>query len=152
MIRIKELNDFAKIFVAERPNLENYFVVASDDELVKLYKDTVNDRDDCSLVVVVPNYDSEVVDEDNRRMRNNLYFMVVKKTDAKAGHEEKIDIFGITQEEIRALLIKVIDLHHNFQGSCLFRDIDLNSFQIDPVQDYIGANGYQIEFTTKSAL
>ena len=49
MISIAELKQFTEQHVADRPNIENYFMVASDDELAKLYKDVVNDRDECMI-------------------------------------------------------------------------------------------------------
>lgn len=148
MLAVNELKAFADTHISERLNLENNFMVASDDELSKLYKDTVNEGNNCTLVVLVPNFDSNISDEDNRKLRNNLIFMVVKKTDQSAGVVHRIERFQICQEEIKALLIKIVDLHHNFGENCLFKKIDLNSIRIDPVQDYLGANGFSLEFST----
>lgn len=152
MLSVSELQTFSEAHVAARPNLENYFMVASDDELAGLYRDITNEGEACTLVVVMPTFDGNIPDEDNRRLRNNLYFMVVKKTDKKAGHDARVEIFKKTQEEIKQLLIKVLDLHFNFGTNCLFRDIDLSSIRIDPVQDYVGSNGFQIEFSTLTKI
>ncbi|UOB16575.1 hypothetical protein [Abyssalbus ytuae] len=153
MLLVKtDLQSFANLHVSERTNLENNFMVASDDELTKLYKDTVNDGNNCTLVTVIPTADANILDEDNRRFRNNLIFMIIKKTDAKAGSDHRIDVFQLCQEEILALTNKIIDLHHNFNQNCLFRDIDLNSIRIDPVQDYLGANGFALEFSVYTIL
>ena len=152
MISIAELKQFTEQHVADRPNIENYFMVASDDELAKLYKDVVNDRDECTMVVLVPSHDSNIPDEDDIKTDNNLTFMIIKKTDGKAGHDEKIRVFGITQEEIKQLLLKIIGLYQNFGTDCAVRNMDLNSIKIDPVQDYVGSNGYGIDFTTTTNL
>ena len=152
MISIQELQDFTIAHVAERAKLENYFMVASDDELARLYKDTPNPGDQCTLVVIIPSHDSDFMDEDNLKMNNNLSFMIIKKTDTKAGNDEKIRMFGITQVEIKALLLKILSLYQKLGDNCVFRDMELDSIQIDPVQDYIGANGYGMDFVNRTEL
>ncbi|MEX0275704.1 MAG: hypothetical protein AB3N16_15135 [Flavobacteriaceae bacterium] len=147
---LHELEEFTQQHQNSRIDLENNFIVASDDELAKEYKDVVNDGDSCTLVSVIPTHDADIGDEDNRRLQNNLYFMVIKKTDGKAGPEKRLEIFKKCQIEIKALLVKIVGLHENFSEDCVFRNIDLNSFRIDPVQDYLGANGFQIEFSTRT--
>ena len=148
MITVQQLQDFAEAHVAERPNIENYFLVASDDKLAKLYKDTVNTGDSCSLVVLLPSHDPEIPDENNRRLSNRLFFMAIKKTDRKAGQKELLNAFKITQEEIKQLLIKLLELRDDPEGNCMFRRLDLDSIQIDPVADYVGSNGYEIGLDT----
>lgn len=150
MLLLEDLDAFAAEFTGERPNMENYFMVASEDKLAKQYGDVVNNADLCSFVVVIPSHDANILDEDNRRFRDNLFFVVLKKTDQTQGNKEELRIFDICQKEILALVQKMVDLHHNFGENCIFRDIDLNSIRVDALQDYLGANGYQLELTIKT--
>lgn len=150
MLQLDDLDAFAAEFTGERPNLENYFMVASEDKLAKLYGDTVNKGDLCTMVVVIPSHDANIPDEDNRRFRDNLFFVFLKKTDQTAGNKEELRVFGLCQAEALAMVRKIIDLHQNFGENCIFRDIDLNSVRVDPLQDYLSANGYQLEFATKT--
>ncbi|QQV89950.1 hypothetical protein M1M27_gp06 [Cellulophaga phage Ingeline_1] len=150
MLSLIDLKIFVENHIAEREYLENFFIVASDDELVRAYKDTVNANLLCSFIVIIPSHDVNLQDEDNRKMLNNLYFMVIKKTDSKASENDRFNIFAHTQQEIKALLIKMVDLHHQYTDNCLFKELDLNGIRINPVQDYAGANGFEIEFSTNT--
>lgn len=150
MLLLEDLDSFAAEFTGERPNMENYFMVASEDKLAKQYGDVVNNADLCSFVVVIPSHDANILDEDNRRFRDNLFFVVLKKTDQTQGNKEELRVFDICQKEILALVKKMVDLHQNFGENCIFRDIDLNSIRVDALQDYLGANGYQLELTIKT--
>lgn len=152
MLLLGDLEKFAKDHVAERPLLEGLFIISEESEYAKFIKDVGNHGDLMSLVVVLPTYDSRLEDEDSRDMGNNLYFMIVKNTDKTAGHEAKFEIFKKTQLEIKALLVKIIELHKNFGENCLFRNIDLQTFRVDPVANYHGTNGWELEFSTETKL
>ena len=150
MLLLSDLISFSDSYVASRPNLENRIVVASDDEVSKLYKDIANAGDTCTLIVVIPSHDSEVLDEDIKRLKNNLTFLVVKKTDSRAGNDEKIANFIIAQTEILELLKTLVGLAQNFGENCTFRDLDTTNMPITPVQDYFGANGYMLDAATRT--
>lgn len=152
MLRINELKAFAKQCVDDINNLLDYHLVGSEDELSKRIRDIAHLDDTCSLVVILPTYNGSFGDEDNRKMRNNLLFMVIKKTDSGGGTAERIQVFTITQEIIIQLIKKIAALHYNNSLNCVFKDIDLNSIQVDPVQDYFETNGYGLEFSTKTPI
>lgn len=152
MLMLEELEQFANAHVSERPLLEKLFVISEESEYAKFLKDIGNHGDLMSLVLVLPTYDSRMDDEDTRDMGNNLYFMVVKKTDNSAGHDSKVEIFKKTQLELKALLEKIVDLHKNFGNNCLFRNIDLQTFRVDSVANYHGTNGWELEFSTETSL
>lgn len=150
MLLINDLREFADAFTAERPNIENNIVTAEHDEANKLYKDVVNSGTTCTLFVLLPSHDDTSEDEDNAKMQNNLTFIIMKKTDAKAGNPEKLDNFGLCQIEILQLVKKIKGLVANFGENCLFKDIKLNTIQIDPLSNYLGANGYTLSFSNET--
>lgn len=152
MLALQDLEDFASQHIADRPNLENFFMVAQEDEYVNYMQDVVNPNDMMTLVVVLPTFDSRISDEDDRKMGNNLYFMIVKKTDNKAGYDEKIEIFKKTQTEMNELLKKITELAYSDQNNCLFREIELPTLRIDPVTNYHGTNGWEMEFVTETKI
>lgn len=152
MLLIPDLKTFAAEFMAERPNIENYELVSSDDEFGQLYKDVINTGNNCTMVVLIPTHSPNIKSEDNAKMKNNLTFMIVKKTDSKAGNAAQNDVFALCQLEVLALVKKIIALHHNFGINCIFRDIDLNSPNIVPVRDYFKANGYMLDISTNTNL
>lgn len=152
MILLTDLIAFTEEWQAERGNVESYYIVASDDKLAKRFTDAVHANNDYSLVVLIPIHLADIPDEDNRRMDNLLTFMFIKKTDSKAGPKEERQIFINMQLEAKAFIIKVLDLYRNFGDNCIFSDMDLNSIRVDPVQDYLGSNGYAVDFTNKTLL
>lgn len=147
MLLLHDLNAFAEAHVLERQNLEGKIVTAEHDEASKLYKDVVNDQDNCTLFVLIPSHDDGSQDEDNAKMQNNLTFIVMKKADTKASNQTKIQQMAICQLEILALAKKIKSLVANFGDNCIFRDIQLNSIQITPLSNYLGANGYTLSFS-----
>jgi|GEM_PF-6099691 len=74
--------------------------------------------------------------------------MLLKQFHNRAGNEHREEIFEIVQAVIQEMVNKIINLYHNDGLDCAFREIDLNSIQIDPVQDYYQTNGYSLAFTT----
>ena len=151
MLLLPNLIAFAETHVAERPNLEpNAIVTAEHDEAGKLYKDVVNAGSLCTLFVLIPSHDGNAEDEDNTQLKNNLSFIIMKKTDAKAGQQEKLNNFALCQLEILALAQKIKGLVANFGVNCIFKDIDLNTIQINPLPNYLGANGYSMDFSTET--
>ncbi|UOY07709.1 hypothetical protein L0P88_03960 [Muricauda sp. SCSIO 64092] len=152
MLLLEDLITFADAHVSERQDLEKLFVLGEETEYAKEVKDVGNHGNLMSLVLVLPTYDSRMEDEDSREIGNNLYFMVVKNTDVRGKQEMKIEIFKKTQVEIRALAQKIVALHRNSGVNCLFKHIDLNSIRLDPVVNYHGTNGWELEFTTETQL
>ena len=165
MLLLKDLREFAEQHVKQRPNLEIVLVLGEETEYSKNVRDVGNHDELMTLVLVMPTYDSRISDEDNAEFGNNLYFMVVKNTDAR-DQSHKIEIFQKTQIEILALLRIMINLHKMNSMDidskpellpykdhvCLFNDIDLNSFRVDSVNNYHGTNGWEVEFTTETSL
>lgn len=154
MLTISDLKSFAESYVQERANLENHFIIANDSEYSSYMRDVINDGNLMSLVILLPTFDSRIIDEDNRKIGNNLYFMIVKKTDSKAGYDEKIKIFERTQLEMMALNIRILNLHRNWE-TCeyqFFKEIELQSLRIDPVNNYHSTNGWEMEFSTLTQL
>lgn len=152
MLTIDQLEKFAANCVTELENLQDYTLVASDDEISKEIKQMVHPKDNCTLVAVLPDHDVSIPNEDNRKMRNNLILMVIKKTDNKAGKDTRIHNFKIAQSIILKITKKIVQLHHNSGLDCIFKEIDLNSITINPIQNYHQTNGYSIEFTTKTTF
>lgn len=152
MLLLEDLEAFAESHVAERPLLEKLFIVSEESEYAKFVKDVGNHGDLMSLVLVLPTYDSRMEDEDSREVGNNLYFMIVKNTDNSAGHDFKVQVFKKTQSEMKVLWEKIVALHRNFGQDCLFKQIDLRTFRMDPVSNYHGTNGWELEFSTETRL
>lgn len=152
MLLLNDLITFSEAFKTERPNLEASLVVAADDEVAKLIKDLSNADNSCTLITLIPSHDSQIKDEDNRKMQNNLTFMIVKKTDSKGGNSNRNTNFATTQIEILALLNKILSLNQSFNTNCLFNDIDLTNTPITPINDYFGQNGYMLDITTNTKL
>lgn len=148
MLLLEDLEAFAADFMAERPNIENHFVVASEDKLARKYRNIRNAGDNCTMAVVIPSHDGDIPDEDNRRFRDNLFFVFLKKTNQKNGND--ISSFKVCQKECLAMVKKVLDLHENFGDNCIFRFVDLSSFKVDPLEDYLGGDGYQIEYSMRT--
>ncbi|MFI1770988.1 hypothetical protein [Thalassobellus citreus] len=152
MLLLTDFRAFADAFVNERPNLENNITVAEHDDAVNEYKDIVNAGNTCTLITLVPSHDDDSNNEDNAKMKNNLSFYILKKTDTKASNDTKLDNFAICQLEILALAKKIKALISNPEGNCMFKNIELNSIQITPMPNYLGGNGYVMDFYTKTAF
>ena len=150
MLLLPDLISFSNAFVSLRTNIENNITVASEDEAVAQYKEVINAGNNCTMLTLIPTHDANAEDEDNAEMRNNLTFYILKKTDSKSGYQQKLDNFALTQIEILELSKYIKSLVQNFGVNCLFKDIDLSTIQITPINNYLGANGYVIDFTTET--
>ena len=150
MLLLNDLIAFSEAHKTERANIEASITVAADDEVAKLIPDISNAGDKCTLITIIPSHDADIPDEDNRKTRNNLMFMIVKKTDSKGGNTMRNANFAICQAEIKALFTKIVDLHQNFDDNCIFNDIDLSTMQVTPINDYFGQNGYMLDVVTRT--
>lgn len=152
MLLLPKLIEFSEAFVAERDNLENNITVAEHDEAVNRYKDIVNSGNNCTLITLIPSHDGNSESEDNSRLNNNLSFYILKKTETRASYQTKIDNFSLCQVEILALAKKIKELISSFGTDCLFKDVDLNSIQVTPMPNYLGGNGYVLDFFTTTSF
>lgn len=150
MLLINDLRSFVDNYITTRPNLENAIVVASDDEAGKLYKDTANAGELCTIIVVIPSHDSNSPDENNTKFKNNLTFLFIKKTDDKGGNDKKLDYYQICQLEVLAFSRKIKALIDAFGEDCVFRDLDINSIQITPTSNYFNGNGYIMDVANQT--
>ncbi|WP_044403409.1 hypothetical protein [Lacinutrix sp. Hel_I_90] len=151
MLLLSDLRAFVDNYITTRPNLEpEVIVVASDDEASKMYKEHVNANDSCTLITVIPSHDSDSNDEDTAAFKNNLSFIIVKKTDATGGNDLKLDNYQLCQLEMLALSLKIKALINQFGEDCVFKDLDINSIQITPVNNYFSGNGYIMDVTNKT--
>lgn len=150
MLLLSELRSFNETWAATRPNIENEFTVASDDEAGKLYKDTANASDACTLICVVPSHDPVASSVDEAKFNNLLTYMFVKKTDSRASNNDKLDVYEKCQLEVLAFVSHIKALIEDFNADCLFKDIDLNSIKITPINNYFNGVGYMMDLTTKT--
>lgn len=152
MLPINDLINFAETHKDARANLEEKIVVASDDEVASLIQDLSNSGNLCTLITVVPSHDPTLPDEDTRQAMDRLLFFVVKKHDTTSGNTSKLNNFAICQDEIKALLNKILDYKDNPIGNCLFADVDYSSISITPVSNYFNQNGYLLQLSTRTDL
>ncbi|TXE18631.1 hypothetical protein ES692_06190 [Psychroserpens burtonensis] len=150
MLKLNKLIEFSEEYVNARANLEKAIIVAIDDEVAGLIEDLTNSGNQCTLITVIPTHDSAIRDEDNKAMKNNLLFFIVKKTDSKAGNAQKLANFVICQNEIEDLLKHIIGLIDAQGEDCLFKNIDYGSAPIIPIPNYFNQNGYLLEISTKT--
>lgn len=152
MLLLPDLIAFSESFVAERPNIENNLTVMDDEEAGTLYKDVVNSGNLCTLITVVPTHDSATPDEDNALFKNNAIFLIIKKIDERGGNQQKLDRVAICQQEVLAFAQKIKSLKANFGSNCIFSDIDLESIQVTPLNNYFKGAGYAVEFSTSTGF
>jgi len=151
MLLLSHLENFVTQCQQDSLNLENSFLVATDDQFGKLYHEVVNANDNCTLLCTVPSHDADVDDEDTTEFKNNILFMVLKKRDDGEGMPEKIRKFGICQTEVFAIAQKLKEMYSSFnKNDCVFRNIDLNSIKITPIDHYFNALGYMLTFTNNT--
>ncbi|KAB8156140.1 hypothetical protein EZY14_002675 [Kordia sp. TARA_039_SRF] len=147
MLLINDFQKFIKETLAERDNLENAIIVASDDRANDLYKNTANAKDNCTIIGVIPSHNPKATDEDNVTTNNNIAIMVVKKLDSKAGNAVEINNFALCQLEIKYIIQK-LKQYINSQEDCNWKNTLLNTISVAPLSNYCNANGYVLEFTS----
>lgn len=152
MLALNDLIQFSEAYKDANSNIEANLVVADDSEVSKMITNLFNDANNCTLITVVPSHDSEVRDEDTRQMRNNLIFMIVKKTDHSAGNPMRLSNLALCQTEIQKLHNHILDIKDDFSNNCLFKNLDYTNMPITPISDYFGQVGYMLEVFTRTDL
>lgn len=150
MILIDKVEEYAQKLVDEIPELKTMFLVVDDSNLASLLKDCT-DSNNIILVAFIPDNETVATNVDNSQDLDSLIFLVLEKTDSKAGHSEMLESFKRTQLAAKKIKLQMIEDKENFTdcGNTL-RDLEIASIKIEPVWRLTGTNGFEISYQLKT--
>jgi len=145
MIQIRDFDEICKTIMSEIADISSYLLSPTEEHIVKKLKD----KTDIILVAVIPSGESAATGVDNYKDINTTYFFVVKKEDpTNSTQKSELDDYEKTQNCIESVKKYLIEK----KSSCQFlRDVDINSFHIDPEYRIFGGFcGWSLSFDFKS--
>ena len=152
MLLISDLELFADEFKTAIPEITKVQLVGDDSHLAKFTGELKHSDNEVVLLPIIPSHDLSAKDEDNVKVGDNLYFLVLQKYDSKAGYQHEIDVLKATQAVAKKFIERLVGLSNGELNTCIDYDVDINSMRIDPVINQSQTHGYSISFTRKQDL
>ena len=142
MISIAKLNSYLQECQAAIAQIGINKLLADDSEFAEVVKEINTQATNVTLIGVIPSAYGSAKDEDSLMFTNKMLFFCVKKTDSKAGSQDYLDVFTVTQQAVEALILKLNTDQTTGNGLCNIGQFDFNTITIDPVRAYSGTNGW----------
>ncbi|NQY30914.1 MAG: hypothetical protein HRT69_15780 [Flavobacteriaceae bacterium] len=152
MLLIPELQLFANEFQTAIPEIKRVQLVGDDSHLSKFTGEMKHSDNEVVLLPVIPSHNLSAKDEDNAKMGDNLWFLILKKYDSKGGYQHEIDTLAVTQVVAKKFVDRLKGLSDGSIKTCIDFEIDLNSVRVDPELNQSQTHGYSISFTRKQNL
>jgi len=152
MLTITDLELFAEEFKTAIPEITKVQLVGDDSHLSKFTKELKHSDNEVALLPIIPSHDLSAKDEDNVKVSDHLYFLVLQKYDSSAGYESEIDVLKTTQAVAKKFIERLVGLSNGSLNTCIDFDVDINSMRLDPVLNQSQTHGYSISFTRKQNL
>lgn len=152
MLTITELEQFANEFKAAIPEITQVQLVGDESHLSKFTGSLKHSDNEVVLLPVIPSHDINAKDEDNVIGIDNLWFLILKKYDSKAGYEHTIDVIKQTQLVTSKIIERLKGLANGSLGTCIDFKLDLNSLRVDPELSISQTHGYSIYFTREKNI
>ncbi len=150
MLHIEDLKTFLDQVKNDIPEISRVELLSNDSRFAKITKNI--DKGEILLISILPSAKRKRNDEDHGIFKNKLAFLVVTRFDDRASKEEYLRTFIDTQQVILQFSSYLSSIKSDFAKKCIFKDFDLATEFILPVENYHSTNGWDLSITADTQV